>query len=50
MRTPTEKQRKQMHREKKMEEKRDRTMLPDPRKEKAEQILSHTGWTTSYKK
>jgi large subunit ribosomal protein L32 len=33
-----------MQREKRDEIRRKRTMEPDPRKEKADQILKHTGW------
>jgi large subunit ribosomal protein L32 len=33
-----------MKREKREEKHRARTLEPDPRKEKAEQILKHTGW------
>ena len=44
IRRPTEKQAKQMAREKRDEARRMRTMQPDPRKEKEEQILKHTGW------
>jgi large subunit ribosomal protein L32 len=44
IRRPTEKQAKQLAREKRDEARRMRTMQPDPRKEKEEQILKHTGW------
>ncbi|KAF1942374.1 hypothetical protein EJ02DRAFT_502914 [Clathrospora elynae] len=44
IRRPTEKQAKQMVRERREEARRKRTMEPDPRKEKEEQIMKHTGW------
>jgi large subunit ribosomal protein L32 len=44
IRRPTTKQAKQMKREKRQEIQRERTVEPDPRKEKEEQILKHTGW------
>ncbi|CBX91986.1 hypothetical protein IAQ61_000189 [Plenodomus lingam] len=43
-RRPTEKQAKQMRREKLIEKRRYRGLDPDPRKEKEEQIVKHTGW------
>jgi len=33
-----------MARERREDARRQRTMEPDPRKEKEEQILKHTGW------
>jgi len=44
IRRPTAKQVKQMAREKREDKRRERTVEPDPRKEKADQILKHTGW------
>ncbi|EAT87680.1 hypothetical protein HBI56_120430 [Parastagonospora nodorum] len=44
IRRPTTKQSKQMKRERRDTELRKRTVEPDPRQEKAEQILKHTGW------
>jgi large subunit ribosomal protein L32 len=44
IRRPTTKQSKQMARERRDEAQRNRTFDPDPRKEKADQILKHTGW------
>lgn len=44
IRRPTEKQAKQRKRDRRFEAQRARTMAPDPRKEKEEQILKHTGW------
>ncbi|EMD62689.1 hypothetical protein GGP41_003503 [Bipolaris sorokiniana] len=44
IRRPTDKQAKQLARERRDEARRKRTMEPDPRKEKEEQILKHTGW------
>ncbi|RMZ66206.1 Ribosomal L32p [Pyrenophora seminiperda CCB06] len=44
VRRPTEKQNKQKKRDKRSAAQRARTMAPDPRKEKEEQILKHTGW------
>lgn len=44
IRRPTDKQAKQMARERRNEAQRKRTIQPDPRKEKEEQILKHTGW------
>ncbi|KAF2833776.1 hypothetical protein CC86DRAFT_365589 [Ophiobolus disseminans] len=44
IRRPTTKQSKQMARERREEGRRQRTMESDPRKEKEEQILKHTGW------
>lgn len=45
IRRPTEKQSKQLAREKRQYAQKNRTMEPDPRTEKEEQILQHTGWT-----
>jgi large subunit ribosomal protein L32 len=44
IRQPTKKMAKQLGREKREAAQRARTMMPDPRKEKEEQILKHTGW------
>jgi large subunit ribosomal protein L32 len=44
IRRPTDKQVKQMARDKRDYAKRQRTMEEDPRKEKEEQIVKHTGW------
>jgi large subunit ribosomal protein L32 len=44
IRRPTEKQAKQLKREERDNARRARAMQPDPRKEKEEQILKHTGW------
>ena len=48
IRRPTEKQSKQLHRENRQYAQKNRTMEADPREEKKEQILKHTGW--SFKK
>lgn len=45
IRRPTEKQSKQLHREKREYKQKNRTMEADPREEKKQQILKHTGWT-----
>ena len=45
IRRPTAKQSKQLHREKRQYAQKNRTMEEDPRVEKKEQILKHTGWT-----
>lgn len=44
IRRPTEKQSKQLHREKREYKMKNRSMEADPRQEKKEQILKHTGW------
>jgi len=44
IRRPTEKQSKQLHREKREYKMKNRSMEADPREEKKEQILKHTGW------
>ncbi|KAI8934157.1 hypothetical protein NX059_008910 [Plenodomus lindquistii] len=44
IRRPTEKQAKQRARERRQEAQRLRGMDPDPRKEKEEEIVKHTGW------
>lgn len=44
IRRPTTKQSKQMARERREEAQRVRTSEPDPRKEKEDQIVKHTGW------
>ncbi|OAL48558.1 hypothetical protein IQ07DRAFT_681327 [Pyrenochaeta sp. DS3sAY3a] len=44
IRRPTDKQVKQMARDKRDDARRQRTMEEDPRKEKEEQIMKHTGW------
>jgi large subunit ribosomal protein L32 len=44
IRNSTPKQAKQMAREDREEARRERSMEPDPRKEKEEQVLKHTGW------
>lgn len=48
IRRPTEKQSKQLAREKRQYAQKNRTMEADPRVEKEQQILKHTGW--SFKK
>jgi large subunit ribosomal protein L32 len=45
IRRPTEKQSKQLAREKRQYAQKNRSMEADPRKEKEEQIMRHTGWT-----
>jgi large subunit ribosomal protein L32 len=45
IRRPTDKQSKQLHRENRQYAQKNRTMEADPREEKKEQILKHTGWT-----
>lgn len=45
IRRPTEKQSKQLRREDRQYAQKNRTMEADPREEKKEQILKHTGWT-----
>ncbi len=44
IRRPTVKQMKQQAREKRMLDKQDRNMSPDPREQKEKEILKHTGW------
>ncbi|EDU47068.1 RpmF Ribosomal protein L32 [Pyrenophora tritici-repentis] len=44
IRRPTPKQAKQLKRDRRFEAIRARTMLPDPRKQKEDQVLKHTGW------
>jgi large subunit ribosomal protein L32 len=44
VRRPTTKQAKQMARERRQDKKQQRALEPDPRKEKEEQVLKHTGW------
>lgn len=44
IRRPTEKQSKQLAREKRQYVQKNRTMEADPREEKEKQILKHTGW------
>lgn len=48
IRRPTAKQSKQLHRETRQYAQKNRSMEADPREEKKEQILKHTGW--SFKK
>jgi large subunit ribosomal protein L32 len=45
IRRPTEKQSKQLAREKRQYAQKNRSMEKDPRIEKEEQIMQHTGWT-----
>lgn len=44
IRRPTEKQSKQLHREKREYAMKNRSMEADPREETKKQILKHTGW------
>ncbi|KAE8843532.1 hypothetical protein HRS9122_04635 [Pyrenophora teres f. teres] len=44
IRRPTHKQAKQLKRDRRFEAQRSRTLMPDPRKQKEEQVLKHTGW------
>ncbi|KAL6707891.1 hypothetical protein ACN47E_003565 [Coniothyrium glycines] len=44
IRRPTEKQAKQLKREKILESRRTRIVVADPRKEAEDQVLKHTGW------
>ncbi|KAG9205373.1 hypothetical protein B5807_03920 [Epicoccum nigrum] len=45
IRRPTEKQSKQLARDKRISNKQSRAMEADPREEKKKEILKHTGWT-----
>jgi large subunit ribosomal protein L32 len=46
IRRPTDKQSKQLAREKRQYAQKSRSMEADPREEKAAQILKHTGWNS----